>query len=91
MKFSKKGIKFLLLKIVSIIFFTLLYWIIEHYIERNPKKKATLYDCLFYSFITQTTIGYGIPESITDSKSVLTKGVNLLQMISIFIILSLQL
>ena len=91
MRFSKRGYEFIKLKIVCIIVFTLLYWVIENHIERNPGKKATLYDCLFYSFITQTTVGYGIPKSISDSKSVLIKTINIMQMGSIFVILALHL
>lgn len=91
MRFSNKGYKFLTIKFCSIFLFTLLYWSIEHFIERNPGKKASIYDCLLYSFITQTTVGYGIPQSITDTKSKLIKTINIVQMSSIFIILALHL
>ncbi len=86
---SKKGVKFLKVKVLSILFFTFLYWVAENYIEKNPKKKATLYDCLSFSLITQTTIGYGIPESISDTKSSLFKSINIVHMSSIFLMLAL--
>ena len=91
MKFSNKAYKFLTIKFCSIFLFTLLYWLTEHFVERNPGEKASVYDCFFYSFITQTTVGYGIPKSITDSKSKLIKTINIIQMASIFVILALQL
>jgi len=87
--FSKKGILFIKLKLTSVAFFTLLYWVVENYIEKNPKKKATLFDCFSFSILTQTTIGYGIPESISDTKSNLFKSINILHMSSIFFILAL--
>ena len=86
--FSSKGIKFLKVKVLSILFFTFLYWVAENYIEKNPKKKATLYDCLSFSLITQTTIGYGIPKSIENTKSPLFKAINIIHMVSIFLILA---
>tara|TARA_B110000211_G_scaffold224042_1_gene274684 strand:- start:922 stop:1194 length:273 start_codon:yes stop_codon:yes gene_type:complete len=89
--FSKKGILFIKLKLTSVTFFTLLYWIVENYIEKNPKKKATLFDCFSFSILTQTTIGYGIPESIADTKSPLFEAINILHMSSIFFILALVL
>jgi|TARA_B110000908_G_C10215849_1_gene432777 hypothetical protein len=89
--FSKKGILFIKLKLTSVAFFTLLYWVVENYIEKNPKKKATLFDCFSFSILTQTTIGYGIPESIADTKSPLFEAINILHMSSIFFILALVL
>ena len=89
--FSKKGILFIKLKLTSVTFFTLLYWVVENYIEKNPKKKATLFDCFSFSILTQTTIGYGIPESIADTKSPLFEAINILHMSSIFFILALVL
>ena len=86
---STKGVKFIKLKLLSVLFFTILYWLVENYIEKYPGKKATLYDCLSFSIVTQTTIGYGIPESISDTKSNLFKSINILHMSSIFFILAL--
>ena len=86
---SKKGVKFIKLKLLSVLFFTLLYWFVENYIEKHPGKKATLYDCFSFSILTQTTIGYGIPENISDSKSPLFQYINILHMSSIFFILAL--
>ena len=87
--FSKKGYKFLLIKTISIILFTIIYWFVENHIERNPGKKATLYDTLSFSLITQTTIGYGVPDSIADTKSELFKAINIIHMISVIILLAL--
>ena len=86
---STKGIKFIKLKLLSVLFFTILYWLVENYIEKHPGKKASLYDCFSFSILTQTTIGYGIPESISDNKSNLFKSINILHMSSIFFILAL--
>ena len=91
MKIYKKGYRFIIIKLTTIFFFTCLYWFVEHYVEEEPVKKAPFYDCLFYSFITQTTVGYGVPESISDSKSDLIKIINIFQMISIFIIIAIHL
>jgi len=88
---SKKGILFIKLKLISVTFFTLLYWVVENHIVKNPKKKATLFDCFSFSILTQTTIGYGIPESIADTKSPLFEAINILHMSSIFFILALVL
>ena len=88
---SKKGILFIKLKLISVTFFTLLYWVVENYIEKHPGKKATLFDCFSFSILTQTTIGYGIPESIGDTKSPLFEAINILHMSSIFFILALVL
>ena len=87
--FTSKGIKFIKLKLLCVLFFTLLYWVVENHIVKNPKKKATLFECFSFSILTQTTIGYGIPESIGDTKSPLFKFINILHMSSIFFILAL--
>ena len=87
--FSKKVYKFLLLKTISAPLFTILYWFAENYIEKNPGVKATFYDCLSFSLITQTTIGYGITDSIEDTKSELFKVINIIHMMSVIIILAL--
>ena len=86
---STKGTKFIKLKLLSVLFFTILYWLVENYIEKHPGKIASLYDCFSFSILTQTTIGYGIPESISDTKSNLFKSINILHMSSIFFILAL--
>ena len=57
--------------------------------RKKSKKKATLFECFSLSILTQTTIGYGIPESIGDTKSPLFKFINILHMSSIFFILAL--
>tara|TARA_B100001063_G_scaffold247188_1_gene291129 strand:- start:3623 stop:3946 length:324 start_codon:yes stop_codon:yes gene_type:complete len=99
-KIKNKGLKFLLLHFSLVLLFAILYWLSEKFLINYPNitKKydlgsagypATLYECFYFSLLTQTTIGYGVPENINDGKkNKLIQTVNIIQMISIFILLS---
>jgi len=99
-KIKNKGPKFLLLHFSVVLLFTILYWVSEKFLINYPyiAKKynlgssgypATLYECFYFSLLTQTTIGYGVPENINDGeKNKLIELVNIIQMISIFFLLA---
>ena len=99
-KLKNKGPKFLLLHFSLVLIFTILYWISEKFLLKfphiakkynlgSPGYPASLYECFYFSLLTQTTIGYGVPENINDGeKNKLIEAVNILQMISIFVMLA---
>lgn len=61
-KLNKKSI--LILYLITGIIFSILYYLINYYDEDSftsidKLKKETYFDFLHYSFVTQTTVGYG--------------------------------
>ena len=106
---KKRGYKFLQYHFISVIIFGILYWLEDIFYSYYPKLAKSLYlgendgppaDTLLYylwfSLITQTTVGYsGISQrkggkiSFTLIKSPLFKILNYLQLCSIFIITAL--
>ena len=107
---SKKGKIFLKYQLLAVIIFAFLYWfqdwIISHYPEfskkyffstnNGPPPDLFIY-YLWYSLITQTTVGYGgviaadgSNEAFTKIKSVPYKILNISQLISVFIITALS-
>ena len=99
-KLKSKSLKFLLLQFLVVILFSVLYWISEKFLIKYPNigKKynlgssgypASFYECFYFSLLTQTTIGYGVPENINDGeKNLLIEIINVIQMISIFVLLA---
>ena len=89
---SKNGIKFLYFNLISTLIFSCLYIIIDNFNSIEEKTYNDYSYWLWFSIITQTTVGY---NSITDKNgnniiwiknSMIFKFINMLQLISIFII-----
>lgn len=101
-EYSKnKGIKYIFCNLFLIIFFALLYWLCDKFIEYFPefskknglgtiKTVDSLYSYIYYSLITQTTVGYSgiLPDggNVRSSNSNLIKITNIFQLLSIVII-----
>ena len=102
---SNKGYKFLKLHLFSMLIFGFIYWIqdyiMTHYSHKTEKSGLgkgipptnSLFYWLWFSAITQTTIGYNGPASqsgvtITFAKNhnLLFKIINLTQIMSVFLI-----
>tara|TARA_Y100000768_G_scaffold277769_1_gene213164 strand:+ start:13217 stop:13555 length:339 start_codon:yes stop_codon:yes gene_type:complete len=89
---SKPGIKFLYYNLISTLIFTCLYIIVDIIYSIEAKNYSDYCYWLWFSLISQTTVGY---NSITDNKgnsinwinnNMIFKMINILQLISIFII-----
>lgn len=79
--------------LILVVIFAILYWIsgkIERYFEmtvidnygRETKEKVvsmSFFRCLYFSLITQTTVGYGH----YDPPTIISETVNILQLLSI--------
>ena len=89
----KKGLSLVFVRqMMAICFFALLYWIGDKIdAEKNASfsksggtkeeiHNITLYDALYFSLVTQTTVGYGdiVPQTV------LTKTINIIQLLSIY-------
>ena len=67
MFFAKKKINFFIEQIIIVLFFTILYYINETYFENKSleslsfkdNSEITFFNCLHFSLVTQTTVGYG--------------------------------
>lgn len=85
---------FLTNNVLLVFFFAIVYYIVNHYESSYNKNvvKNGLLDWLHFSLVTQTTVGYGnkINRLITESSELL-KYVNMLQMFSLFGLISLSL
>ena len=106
--FTSKKSKFLFLKyhFLSIFIFGLLYWTQDNFITTNPKISKnidygkphlppdSLFDWIWFSAITQTTVGYGLYDggenlAFNKIKNKEFKIINFVQVCSIFILASL--
>ena len=103
---SKKAFKFLKYHLTSIIIFAILYWFQDWFITNYPELSKKIYFggnngpppnsflyYLWFSLITQTTVGYGgiIEADGTNTpfvkiQSHLLKALNIIQLLSIFLI-----
>lgn len=98
---KNKGSKYIVYQTLLVIFFGFLYWISDYLIIYYPnlakkfnfgsiREIQSLGTYIFYSLVTQTTVGYsGILRnggSIMDTKSNLLKIINGIQLFSIFVI-----
>jgi voltage-gated potassium channel len=82
---KSKKIRFVSHHLLFIALFGILYYVTTIYFERDGFKKIdnspiTLWDCIHFSLVTQTTVGYG---GIIPMGSV-TKIVNAIQLLTIF-------
>jgi hypothetical protein len=98
---KNKGGKYILYQFILIFLFATLYWLSDQFIVHFPElsKKLDLgsikladsfYAYLYFSFITQTTVGFGgiLPDggNVVDTNSELIKIFNICQMASIIFI-----
>lgn len=102
---SNKAFSFLKLHLISTLIFTLIYWSQDYFMTHYPNVSDkvglgkgipptnSLFYWLWFSAITQTTIGYSGPASqsgvtITFAKNhnLLFKIINLTQIMSVFFI-----
>jgi hypothetical protein len=82
---KNKKLRFVAHHLLFIALFGILYYITMVYIELDGFKKidnssVTLWDCIHFSLVTQTTVGYG---GILPMGPV-TKIVNAIQLLTIF-------
>lgn len=73
-------------QVLIVLLFAILYYVNEKLFEKQSLKKdtnnsdeITFYDCIHFSLVTQTTIGYGNYGSIKPN----SQYINLLQMFSV--------
>tara|TARA_B100001093_G_scaffold520497_1_gene616837 strand:- start:7503 stop:7853 length:351 start_codon:yes stop_codon:yes gene_type:complete len=101
-EYSKnKGIKYIFCNLFLTFLFAILYWLSDKFIEHFPdfskknglgtiKSIDSFYSYLYYSLITQTTVGYSgiLPDggNVRSSNSNLIKITNIFQLLSIVII-----
>lgn len=85
---------FLTNNVLLVFFFAIVYYIVNHYESKHNKdvKKHGFLEWIHFSLVTQTTVGYGnkVHQLITVSSKLL-KYVNMLQLFSLFGLLSLTL
>jgi hypothetical protein len=86
-------VRFLQMYTLSVLLFSILYYLSSNYLETNgfvdtyfPKTDAvnqiSYLDCLHFSLVTQTTVGYGRFEP----NGKISKIINMFQLLSIVII-----
>ena len=82
-KNKNKGLRFFIINLLCILFFSLIYYI-EDVIYFNEK---TYIDYFYFSMVTQTTVGYG---DITPREKGFMKFISVCQLMSILVILSIH-
>ena len=103
---KNRGFSFIFHHILFVFIFATLYWYSDIFMFNNKefakkvglgriKQKDSFASYLYFSVITQTTIGFGgvMPDggNVVSTKSVLIKIISFAQMFSIFIISGLAL
>ena len=89
-KKNHHGLMYLAATSFSIVFFGILYYYLQKHIEEDkslknvPNGKLSLFNCILFSFITQTTVGY----SWIDLHNVEIKITVFFQLLSIILITS---
>lgn len=77
--------------VLLVFFFAVVYYIVNHYESKYNKniKKSGFLEWVHFSLVTQTTVGYGnkINRLINESSKLL-KYVNIIQLFSLFGLLS---
>jgi uncharacterized membrane protein len=95
---SKSKHRFFVHHIITILLFAAAYFLASKYINESMMNKSTLkkhtsnnnvsfWDCLYFSLVTQTTVGYG---DIVPTHAV-TKFINVLQLLTIYGVLLIEL
>ena len=91
-KNMKRAHFYVLKHFLIIVVFALLYFLSNKYVDNNigfkkhnhhtDNKNITFVDCLFFSLVTQTTVGYGNLVSVDNT---LCKFINIIQLITLYI------
>ena len=84
---GKGLIVFLIINFGLVFLFSILYFLTGRYSGTKEEKKKHYQDCLWYSLLTQTTVGYRSETFSEMSDGV--KTVNMLQLTSIFVVVGL--
>ena len=73
-KTNNKAYLTLRLTLISIFFYTIIYFLIseKHMIHTNITKGYKLIDSFYYSFVTQSTVGYGDMVPVTNLSKLIT-------------------
>lgn len=92
---------FFLSNLLMVIFFTLLYNLVNYYesemgkkssYDNKPVKNYDFFDWFYFSLVTQTTVGYGNNvEKMIPYNSKIQRFVNMIQMLSIFGLITIHL
>ena len=89
--FSKHARKFMVLNLAAVLLFALLYKLTDEYeyaygdvSKKGERTKDSLGNHLWFSLITQSTVGYGSP--LYQNMPMFKKCINMLQLSSIFVI-----
>ena len=103
---GKRGFTYVYLQLIVVMFFAISYWFSDILLSKYPelckkyglgtiKQKDTFYSYLYFSFITQTTVGFGgvLPGggNVVTTNSNLLKFFSIAQLASIIIITGLSL
>jgi len=84
---------FLTNNVLLVFFFAIFYYIVNHYESTYNKKikNHEFFEWFYFSLVTQTTVGYGnkVHQLISESSKLL-KYVNILQLFSLFGLVSLS-
>jgi len=93
---KKMGLRYAASQLFVVVLFGFLYWLIN-YVERNymlhdaetggTVDKLTFFDAMFFSLVTQTTVGYGT----VVSRTYFSKIVNFIQLLTIYGVLAIHL
>ena len=86
---------YLIKNVILILLFAILYYIINMIeikrLHNNKTKHHTFFQWLYFSAVTQTTVGYGNNVAkLIPIQSKLLKSVNMLQLISILGLVSIE-
>lgn len=96
---AKSKHRFFLHHILLILFFAVAYYISSQYItdsmvnhsshkgNHKNSKQLSLWDCMYFSLVTQTTVGYG---DISPTHPI-TKLINVIQLLTIYGVLLIEL
>jgi hypothetical protein len=68
-----------------VLLFASVYWIVDTFVLdkkglKSDKKELNWFDCLYFSLVTQTTVGYG---DIVPNHTI-TKIINMFQLLSVY-------
>jgi hypothetical protein len=97
--FTKSNRRFFIHHIITIFLFAMAYFLASIYINEsmvnknaikkhtNDNRSLSFLDCLYFSLVTQTTVGYG---DIVPTHAV-TKLINVMQLLTIYGILLIEL
>ena len=92
---------FFLSNLIMVLFFTFLYNLVNYYesesgkkssFDKKPVKNYSFFEWFYFSLVTQTTVGYGNNvEKMIPANSKLQRFINMIQMLSIFGLITIHL